>query len=75
MAQLIVRNLEEDLVRRLKARARENNRSTEEEHRLLLRAALAPESSDFASFLASIPEVGDDSDFDRSADTGRTIDL
>ena len=40
MAQLIVRNVDDDLVRRLKRRAAEHGRSAEEEHRLLLEAAL-----------------------------------
>ncbi|MFN3815036.1 FitA-like ribbon-helix-helix domain-containing protein [Brevundimonas sp.] len=41
-ASLHVRNVEEDIIRALKKRARENNRSIESEHRELLRRALAP---------------------------------
>jgi plasmid stability protein len=41
MATLTVRNLEEDLVRRLRVRAAEHGRSAEAEHREILRAALA----------------------------------
>lgn len=41
MATLTVRNLEDDLVRRLRVRAAENGRSAEAEHRELLREALA----------------------------------
>lgn len=44
---LTVRNLDEDLVRRLKIRAAENGRSAEAEHREILRAALAAEAGDF----------------------------
>jgi plasmid stability protein len=40
MATLTVRNLDEDLVRRLRIRAAENRRSAEAEHREILRAAL-----------------------------------
>jgi plasmid stability protein len=40
MAQLIVRNLDEDLVVRLKRRAAEHGRSAEAEHREILRQAL-----------------------------------
>ncbi len=40
MAQLIVRKLDEDLVRRLKIRAARNGRSAEAEHRAILAAAL-----------------------------------
>lgn len=40
MANLHVRNLDETLVRKLKVRAAENGRSTEAEHREILRQAL-----------------------------------
>ncbi len=40
MATLTVRNLDDDLVRRLRIRAAENGRSAEAEHREILRAAL-----------------------------------
>ena len=40
MAQLLVRNLDDDLVRRLKMRAVAAGRSAEAEHRLILEQAL-----------------------------------
>ena len=40
MATLTVRNLEEDVVRRLRIRAAEHGRSAEAEHREILRAVL-----------------------------------
>jgi plasmid stability protein len=40
MASLLVRRLDEDLVRRLKARAAAHGRSAEAEHRAILEAAL-----------------------------------
>jgi plasmid stability protein len=40
MASLLVRRLDEDLVRRLKARATAHGRSAEAEHRAILEAAL-----------------------------------
>jgi plasmid stability protein len=40
MATLTVRNLDEDVVRRLRIRAAEHGRSAEAEHREILRAAL-----------------------------------
>lgn len=40
MAQLLVRNLDEGIVARLKARAAANGRSAEAEHREILAAAL-----------------------------------
>jgi antitoxin FitA len=43
MASLIVRRLDEDLVRRLKARAVAHGRSAEAEHRAILEAALRAE--------------------------------
>ncbi len=42
MATLLVRNLDADLVRRLKDRARAHGRSVEAEHRAILAEALAP---------------------------------
>lgn len=43
---LIVRNVEDELVRRLKIRAARHNRSAEAEHREILRQALADEPAD-----------------------------
>ena len=40
MATLTVRNLEDEVVRRLRIRAAEHGRSTEAEHREILRAAV-----------------------------------
>ena len=40
MASLIVRRLDDDLVRRLKARAAAHHRSAEAEHRAILESAL-----------------------------------
>ena len=73
VAQLIVRNLDADLVQRLKQRAAANGRSTEEEHRQLLRQVLRPEG--LAEALLAMPNVGDDSDFERQADLPRDLDL
>jgi plasmid stability protein len=77
MAQLIVRNIEEDLVRKLKVRAARNGRSVEEEHRQILRHALAPKSSgpSFKELLSQMPDTGDDRDLERNDDLGRIIDL
>jgi plasmid stability protein len=47
MAQLLVRNVDEETVARLKARAAANGRSVEAEHREILRQALeAPPAPD-----------------------------
>lgn len=73
MAQLIVRNLPADLVLALKRRAARANRSAEEEHRAILRAALqGTRRRSFAQLLAAMPNVGKDEDFARSQEDGRT---
>lgn len=77
MAQLLVRNLEDEVVRALKISAAEHGRSAEEEHRELLRSVLLRNRKaqpDFKSLLAGIP-VGDDEIFERSRDTGRDVAL
>jgi plasmid stability protein len=73
MAQLIVRNLDDDLVRRLRERAGAHGRSSEEEHRRILRSALF--SDGLAAHLLSIPCLGDDEDFDRLRDLPRDVEL
>ncbi len=66
MADLIVRGLDEALVRALKERAGLHGRSAEAEHRAILAAALArPRRRSFAEVLASMPDVGQDKDFER----------
>jgi plasmid stability protein len=47
MAQLLVRNVPEDVVDALKRRAAEHGRSAEAEHRILLEEALRPKRADF----------------------------
>ncbi len=75
MAQLLVRNLDDDLVRRLKVRAARHGHSAEEEHREILRAVLSPGPSGFKELLLAIPDVGDDADFARPVDRGRKVSL
>ncbi|MDB5972988.1 MAG: plasmid stability protein [Hydrocarboniphaga sp.] len=66
MANLVVRNLEDDLVQALKQRAARHQRSAEAEHRdILRRALLRPKRKNFAETLSSIPNVGEDRDFER----------
>jgi plasmid stability protein len=67
MAQLIVRNLPDELVRALKRRAAKRNRSAEQEHREILKAALhGPRRKRLADVLAGMPNVGVDADFARA---------
>lgn len=76
MAQLLVRGLDEDVVRRLKLRAAENGVSAEEEHRRLLRHALIGGSDrSFYEHLMAMPDVGEDSDFERTREYPRSVDL
>ena len=76
MAQLLVRGLDEELVRRLKKRAAENGVSAEEEHRRILRNALMPyEEMSFKEMLMAMPDVGDDSIFERSREYPRDVEL
>ncbi len=76
MAQLIVRNLDEEIVRELKVRAARNGRSAEAEHRQILRQTLVskPRKS-IKDILLSMPDVGEDADFERARDTGREVRL
>jgi plasmid stability protein len=66
MPDLLVRGVDEEIVRTLKERAAAHGRSAEAEHRAILAAALArPRRRTFAEVLGSMPEVGLDSDFER----------
>jgi plasmid stability protein len=71
MAQLIVRELEEAVVRALKLRAAKKGVSAEAEHRAILREVLLRRSSrSFKKALLAMPDVGTDADFaiDRDLD-------
>lgn len=64
---LIVRDVEEEVIQSLKERAARNGRSVAAEHREILKAAVTnPRRRSFAEVLASIPNVGLDSDFERN---------
>jgi len=67
MADLIVRNIDEELVRELKLRAERNGQSVEEEHRQILRRALEPSqfSSSLKELLEQMPGGITDRDFER----------
>ena len=71
MAQLIVRELEESVVRALRLRAAKKGISAEAEHRAILREVLLRRSRrSFKDALLAMPDVGKDSDFafDRDLD-------
>ena len=66
MANLVVRNIDSDIVKALKARAGQRGVSAEAEHRRILEAALKrPKKKSFVQALKSIPPVGEDEDFQR----------
>ena len=48
MGQLLVRNIDDDLIRRLKERAAAHGRSAEAEHRIILEQALRSSGESFA---------------------------
>jgi plasmid stability protein len=75
MASLLVRGLDEALVQTLRELAAAHGQSAEAEHRdILARALRRPNRKSFAQVLLSIPDVGEDADFQRvddsSGDTG-----
>ncbi len=66
MADLLVRGVDEAIVRALEERAGEHGCSAEAEHRAILTSVLArPPKRSFAEVLASMPAVGVDEDFER----------
>jgi plasmid stability protein len=78
MAQLIVRGIEEKVVRKLKELAGKHGVSMEEEHRRVLREALLGNSKNkpsFKEFLRTMPDVGDDKDFERGPQLERPVQL
>jgi plasmid stability protein len=75
VGQLIVRNLDDDVILALKRRAARHGRSTEAEHRAILREVLAGEQAraSFKDFLLSMPDVGEDEDFEAPRDLPREV--
>jgi antitoxin FitA len=67
MARLIVRNLEPGIVSALRERAVAHGRSTEAEHREILRQALMPPrpQGSLKELPEAMPDVGSDADFGR----------
>lgn len=73
MANLLVRNIDDILVQRLRELAASHGRSAEAEHREILSKALATtRRKSFAEVLMSMPNVGEDADFERVDDSGET---
>jgi antitoxin FitA len=77
VAQLLVRDLENELVQALKRKAAHEGTSVEEAHRRILRAALLaskPKKS-FKELLLEMPENEDDSIFGRRRNRPRKVTL
>ncbi len=61
---LVVRNVEDDVVLALTKLAASHGRSAEEEHREILKSVLLrPKRRSVADVLSSMPNAGDDADF------------
>jgi plasmid stability protein len=80
MLELIVREVEPEIVAKLKERAKEHCRSIEEEHRQILREVLLDKreitpTKTFEDYLRSMPDVGLDTDFERIEGKIREVDL
>lgn len=78
VAQLIVRNLEDTVVRRLRRRAAELGLSVEEAHRQLLREVLLGQAGprpNFKEYLLQMPNVGGDDLFERDAGAERPVEI
>ena len=73
MGQLIVRKVDDELIRALKMRAAQKRRSAEAEHREILRDALTArrKGRTLKGVLLEMPGVGDDAAFERPRDVGR----
>jgi len=78
MPQLIVRQIEEKVVKKLKEQAGAHGVSMEAEHRRILREALLGKAARGLSFkdaLLAMPDVGDDKDFERAPQIERPLQL
>ena len=75
MAKLLVRNIDDEVVKALKARAGLEGISAEAEHRKILESVLlGPRKKTFTEALLSIPSVGEDEDFVRlQGDTTKNV--
>ena len=70
MANLLVRGIDDALVQSLREQAAAHGRSAEAEHReILARALRRPKKRSFAEALMSMPDVGQDADFERVDDS------
>lgn len=73
MANLIVRNVDDEIVKALKERASKSGNNAEEEHRIIIsHVLLQPKKRAFAETLTQMPKLGNDSDFERKQEIDKT---
>ena len=77
MPQILIRQLDEAVVRKLRAKAASEGVSAEEEARRILRRSLIGEVPELplVEFLRTMPEVGDDRIFERPKSKQRPVKL
>jgi antitoxin FitA len=74
--QLIVRKIDKAIVKALRSRAARHGRSSEAEHREILREALMKGVGlDFKQHLLAMPDVGEDRDFRAKRGPARRVTL
>ena len=75
MANLVVRNIDDEIVKALKEKAGLSGHSAEAEHRIILaQALLKPKRRSFAEILMDMPNVGRDTDFERQQEvSGKNV--
>ncbi len=71
MANLLVRNIDDKVVVALKQRAGREQISAEALHRKILEEALLSRRKSFTEVIASMPDSGLDTDFERAAQPAR----
>lgn len=80
MAELLLRDVEPEIVARLKERAEQHRCSVEDEHRAILRQLLRAGDQEqpgltFEAYLRKLPDVGTDEDFSRIEGSIRDVRL
>ncbi len=77
MPQILIRRLDQQVVRRLRAKAASDGISAEEEARRILRRSLVGEMPDvpLIEFLRTMPDVGEDRIFQRPKRKPRKVKL
>jgi plasmid stability protein len=77
MPQILIRKLDQAVIRKLRARAADEGVSAEEEARRILRKSLLRDVPvmPLLDFLRTMPDVDDDALFERPANKQRKVDL